>query len=211
MWFIGGVYGRRVEAIALAAGLVGHSATAGLAIPGRRHPVVQAVFGVALARGAGARLGLRGPELRAGLRSGSVAASVVAAGVALSLALPAVRTAMAARTLPRPAWKWLLLRIPLGTVCSEEAMYRGALGAVAARAFGVRGGRLLQAAAFGLSHVVDARAAGEPVAGTVLVTGAAGWVFGWLADRSGSLVAPALAHLAVNEAGAIAALAIQRR
>ena len=90
-------------------------------------------------------------------------------------------------------------------------MYRGALGAAAARAFGARGGRLLQACAFGLSHVVDARAAGEPVVGTVLVTGAAGWVFGWLADRSGSVVAPALAHLAVNEAGAIAALAIQRR
>jgi membrane protease YdiL (CAAX protease family) len=47
--------------------------------------------------------------------------------------------------------------------------------------------------------------------GTVLVTGAAGWVFGWLAERSGSVVAPALAHLTVNEAGALAALAIQRR
>jgi membrane protease YdiL (CAAX protease family) len=197
--------------MALAAGLVGHSATAGLAIPGRRHPVVQAVLGVALAHGAGARLGLRGPQLRAGLRIGSVAASAVAVGVAVSLALPGVRAAMAARTLPGPAWKWLLVRIPLGTVCSEEAMYRGALGAVAARAFGARGGRLLQAFAFGLSHVVDARAAGEPVVGTVLATGAAGWVFGWLAERSGSVVAPALAHLTVNEAGALAALAIQRR
>ena len=41
------------------------------------------------------------------------------------------------------------------------------------------------------------------------VTGAAGWVFGWLYDRSGSLVAPVLAHLAVNEAGAVAALTAQ--
>ena len=56
-----------------------------------------------------------------------------------------------------------------------------------------------------------ARAAGEPIVGTVLVTGAAGWAFGWLADRSGSIVAPALAHLAINEAGAIAAVALQRR
>jgi membrane protease YdiL (CAAX protease family) len=49
------------------------------------------------------------------------------------------------------------------------------------------------------------------VLGTIAVTGLAGWVFGLLADRSGSLAAPMLAHLAINEAGAIAALAAQRR
>jgi membrane protease YdiL (CAAX protease family) len=43
----------------------------------------------------------------------------------------------------------------------------------------------------------------------VLVTGLAGWVFGWLYERSGSLIAPMLVHLAVNEAGALAALAVQ--
>ena len=43
------------------------------------------------------------------------------------------------------------------------------------------------------------------------MTGLAGWVFGWLAERSGSLLAPVLAHLAINEAGAVAALAVQRR
>ena len=45
----------------------------------------------------------------------------------------------------------------------------------------------------------------------MLVTGVAGWVFGWLAEPSGSVLAPMLAHLAVNEAGAVAALAVQRR
>jgi uncharacterized protein len=48
------------------------------------------------------------------------------------------------------------------------------------------------------------------VLGTVLATGAAGWAFGWLYARSGSLAAPMLAHLAINEAGAAAALAVQR-
>ena len=43
---------------------------------------------------------------------------------------------------------------------------------------------------------------------TVLVTGVAGWFFGWLAERSGSLAAPMLAHLAINEAGAVAALVV---
>jgi membrane protease YdiL (CAAX protease family) len=60
-----------------------------------------------------------------------------------------------------------------------------------------------------LSHIADARGTGEPVVPTVLVTGLAGWAFGWLYERSGSLTAPMLAHLAINEAGAVAALAVQ--
>ena len=71
------------------------------------------------------------------------------------------------RELPRPAVGWLLVRIPIGTVWSEEAAFRGALGTVAAQAFGPRWGRIVQAAAFGLSHVADARGAGESVIGTV--------------------------------------------
>ena len=46
--------------------------------------------------------------------------------------------------------------------------------------------------------------------GTVVATGLAGWVFALLAERSGSLLAPMLAHLAINEAGAVAALIVQR-
>ena len=68
----------------------------------------------------------------------------------------------------------------------------------------------LQAVTFGLFHIADARATGEPVVATVLVTAIGGWLFGWLADRSGSLAAPMLAHLAINEAGAIAALTVRR-
>ena len=47
--------------------------------------------------------------------------------------------------------------------------------------------------------------------GTVVVTGAVGWLFALLFERSCSLAAPILAHLAINEAGAVAALAVQRR
>ena len=146
-----------------------------------------------------------------GLRLGLTAAAVVTAAVAASTAIPAVQTGMKSRTVPPSPWKWLLVDIPIGTVWTEEAIYRGALGTVAAEAFGPGRGRLLQAVIFGLSHIPDARRAGEPVLGTVVVTGAAGWVFGWLATRSGSLLAPALAHLAINEAGAVAALLVQRR
>ena len=86
-----------------------------------------------------------------------------------------------------------------------------ALATVTAEAFGPSAGKLLQASAFGLSHIADAVETGEPPVATVLVTGIAGWLFGWLAERSGSLAAPILVHLAVNETGAVAALAVQRK
>jgi hypothetical protein len=95
-------------------------------------------------------------------------------------------------------------------VWAEEAAFRAALGTVTAGAFGPTRGRLLQSLAFGLSHIADARGSGEPVLPTVLVTGVAGWIFALLRERSGSLAAPMLAHLAINEAGAVAAIGVQR-
>lgn len=200
----------QLRALALAAGLVAWSATAGLDIPGRRHALIQAGLGTALAYGAGTRLGVRKPELVAGAAVGAAAAGLVVATVTVGTAIPSVRNGMRQRQLPAPAWKWLVFDIPVGTVWAEESAYRGALATVAAKGFGPHLGRLVQASAFGLSHIVDARAAGESVAGTVLVTGVAGWMFALLAERSGSLVAPALAHLAINSSGAVAALLVQR-
>jgi membrane protease YdiL (CAAX protease family) len=157
-----------------------------------------------------APLGLRPPQLWSGLRFGGAAAAVVAGGVAATTVLPRVHAAMLVRELPVGAVRWLAFDIPLGTVWTEETIFRGMLQTLATRATGPAGGRLLQAVAFGLWHIPDARKTGEPIVGTVLVTGLAGWVFGWLAERSGSVLAPVLAHLAVNEAGAVAALVVQR-
>jgi uncharacterized protein len=201
---------KRIRALALAAGLVGWSLLLPR-FPPRWHPVPHAAVGTALAAITRAPLGLRPPALWRGLRLGLAVAAPVALGVASSTALPPVRVAMAEYELPDAAVRWLLLRIPLGTVWAEEASYRAALGTVANSAFGPICGRLLQSAAFGLSHIADARATGEPVVGTVVVTGLVGWLFGWLHERSGSLAAPMLAHLAINEAGAVAALAVQKR
>lgn len=192
--------------MSLAAALVGWSFL-GPRLPASMRVALQAGVGGALVLLTRAPLGLEPPRLWAGLRLGSAAALSAASAVAATALLPPVRQSMAVREPPAAVPDWLLLRIPVGTVWSEESAYRAALAAVASAAFGSRGGRLLQATAFGLSHIPDARATGEPAAATVLVTGIGGWLFGWLADRSGSLAAPMLAHLAINEAGAIAVLA----
>ena len=171
---------------------------------------LQAGVGGLLMLAARAQLGLRPPRVWTGLRIGSAAGVVAATAVAATTLLPPVRASMAVREAPTSVPGWLLVCIPVGTVWAEEAAFRAALASAAARAFGRSGGKWLQAATFGLFHVADARSTGEPVLPTVLVTGVAGWFFEWLAERSGSLAAPMLAHLAVNEAGAVAALAVRR-
>jgi uncharacterized protein len=179
-------------------------------LPDPWRAAVQASVGALLVLMTRAPLGLCPPRLWAGLRLGSVAGAAAATAIAASTAVPVVRVSMAGRALPPSVPGWLAWHIPVGTVWAEEAAFRGALATAGAAAFGRSGGSLLQAGAFGLSHVVDARATGEPVLPVVLVTGLAGWVFGWLAERGG-LAAPMLTHLAINEAGAMAALAVQRR
>ena len=199
---------RRLGALALAAALIGWSFVSPR-LPGAWRVTVQAGVGVLLVLVTRAPLGLRPPRLWAGMRLGSVAGAVAGGVIAATTRVPLVRLSMATRELPESVPGWLLLRIPVGTVWAEEAAFRGALAHAGCGAFGESGGRLLQAAAFGLCHIADARATGEPVVPTVLVTGVGGWLFGRLADRSGSLAAPMLAHLAINEAGAVAALIVR--
>ena len=198
----------KLRAVGLAAAMVGWSFAAPRV---RWHPIPNASLGTGLVAATGAPLGLRPPALWSGVRYGLAAGAAAALGVVAISTLPPVRRAMAARELPEHPGRWLLLSIPIGTIWPEEAAYRGTLGTVAEEAFGPTRGRLLQAAAFGLSHIVDARVTGQPVVGTVLLTGVAGWFFGWLHARSGSLAAPMLVHLAVNEAAGLAALGVQRR
>jgi uncharacterized protein len=201
---------RRLRALFLAAVLVVWSFVSPR-LPAGWRVALQAGVGGLLVRVTGAPLGLRPPLLWAGLRLGSAAAAMAGTAIVATTAVPRMRLSMSARELPASAPGWLLLRIPVGTVWAEEAGFRAALATVGSEAFGRSGGRLLQAVAFGLSHIADARATGEPVLATVLVTGIGGWLFGWLADRSGSLAAPLLVHLAINEAGAVATLAVQLR
>lgn len=199
-----------MRALSLAGSLVGWSFI-GPTLPARWRVPLQAGLGCLLVLVTRAPLGMLPPRLWAGLRLGSVAAVAATTAIAATTPTPVVRLSMSARELPESVPGWLGWQIPFGTVWAEEAAFRAALATASSGAYGRAGGLLLQAGAFGLSHIADARALGAPLVPTVLVTGLAGWVFGWLADRCGSLAAPILLHLAINEAGAIAALVVQRR
>lgn len=178
--------------------------------PQRWRPLMGAGTSTALAGATGIPLGLRPPQLGAGLRLGGIVASAVVAAVSASPALQPVRASMRARDIDLHPAVWLGLHIPVGTVWSEELAFRGVLQPLATEAFGRTAGRAVQAMAFGLAHIRPARAAGDSIPGTVLVTGMFGWLLGWLRERSGSVVAPMLAHLTLNEAGAVATLYLGR-
>jgi len=94
--------GKRIQAIALAAGLVGWNGLVGPRIPPRWHVAVNSALCGLLVAATRAPLGRRLPALLSGLRLGLAAAAPVVIGVAASTALSPVRLAMAERDLPGP-------------------------------------------------------------------------------------------------------------
>ncbi len=185
---------------------------------------------LAAARASGlswAELGLDRRRLAAGARWGGACAAVVAAGYATALAVPVLRPLLADGRVADLGGGELagqaLLRIPLGTVLWEEVAFRGVLLAALARLLPRAGATGVSAAVFGLWHVrptLGALAAndlaGGPLARTgavllaCLATAAAGVLFAELRERSGSLLAPALLHLATNTLGLLTAAAAHR-
>ena len=98
----------------------------------------------------------------------------------------------------------VLVAIPFGTVVLEELAFRGTL-------LGLLRGRLSTPVAVGVTSVVfglwhikgvlhdpAGGMAWGAVVGTVAATTTAGVAFAWLRLRSGSLLAPILAHIATN-------------
>ena len=185
---------------------------------------------LAAARASGlswAELGLDRRRLAAGARWGGGAAALVAAGYGTALALPGVRPLLADGRVSDLGGGELagqaLLRIPLGTVLWEEVAFRAVLLAALARLLPRAGATGVSAAVFGVWHVrptLAALAANDLVDGPLartaavllacLATAAAGVLFAELRWRSGSLLAPALLHLATNTLGLLAAAAAHR-
>jgi membrane protease YdiL (CAAX protease family) len=183
---------------------------------------------VVIARGCGltaADLGLARSSVPAGLRWGALAAAVVAAAYALAFLVPPVRAALpdTGGDLGRGTLVTVLVVVPLGTVLPEELAFRGLLLALLRRRHGVPAATLWSSVLFGLWHVLPALGGGTAnaamaaavggdaagtslrVVATVAFTSLAGVVLCWLRLRSGSLLAPVLAHWTVNGLGVIVA------
>jgi membrane protease YdiL (CAAX protease family) len=184
---------------------------------------------LAVSRTAGltaADLGLARSAWPAGLRWGVAAAALVGAAYAVAYLLVPVREALPEGEggLGRAVLWAVLVVIPLGTVVPEELAFRGLLLALLGRGRGVLAATLLSSGLFGLWHVVASLGGGAAnaaitdvvgggaagtavrVAVTVVSTSVAGVVLCWLRLRSGSLLAPVLAHWTVNGLGVIVAL-----
>jgi membrane protease YdiL (CAAX protease family) len=176
-------------------------------------------------RGAGLswdELGCGREKAGSGLRWGLLAMLVVGVVVAVAIAIPAtrsffenddVRADSALSHILEP-----LIVIPLSTVVFEEILFRGVLFGVLLRFTTRVRAVLVCSVAFGLWHIPPALsdAAGNGaieasgiVLGTIAFTTVAGALFCWLRLRSGSLLAPILAHIGSNSfsyAGALVAL-----
>lgn len=170
---------------------------------------------LALARRRGLDLGP--VEVADGVRAGASVGAAVGLLLAALLTTPTGRRALrdqrlAGLTDAGVAWE-VLGRIPLGTVALEEVAFRGVLPEM--------GSDAASSIAFGLWHIpptlrtLDANGVSSPAAraAAVLVavvgTGLVGGFFCRLRRRYG-LLAPAVAHAAVNGLGTVASVAAHR-
>lgn len=161
-------------------------------------------------------LGLSPRRLPDGLRYGALAFGAVTAVVLVGLAIPATRHSFHTGRADITAGRLLLdvlVTIPLGTVVVEELAFRGALLGLLRQAMPTARAVVACSLLFGLWHVPAVLAATSgsqshvlaAAAGTFVATFAAGIFFCWLRVRSGSLLAPAMAHLATNTVALIVA------
>jgi membrane protease YdiL (CAAX protease family) len=187
----------------------------------RWYPAVNALAAATLLGAAAASgltptdLGLRRDRLRSGLALGSAAAAPVVAALALAALTPATRPLLDDQRVAvldrRQLAYYVLLRIPIGTVAWEETAFRGVLQAALRRVLTEPAATAVASAIFGLWHVrptAEALAAndlatsrGARIAGVtaaVAGTAAVGALLSHLRERSGSLAAPVLLHLAAN-------------
>lgn len=194
-----GAFGRLGDTVGLVAavGLVGFALRSGRSVEG---------------------LGLGRDRVRAGLVWGALAFALVLAVLVVAAVVPATSGFLdddrARISLPSLLFE-LGVSILLLTVVPEELAFRGVLLGSGIEAWGRRAGVLASSALFGLWHVAptlatagdnaelaDATSSGfgraGVVAGAVALTFVAGSAFSWLRLRSGSVVAPMLAHLATN-------------
>ncbi|GAB2716451.1 CPBP family intramembrane glutamic endopeptidase [Streptomyces bullii] len=167
-----------------------------------------------------ADLGLDAEGVRRGLRWAPVLAGAVVLVLVLLLAVPAGREVFRdARAVGLSGGHVLgqaLVRVPFGTVLLEETAFRGVLWAMIRRRCGTAWATAVSSLLFGLWHLMPARGLNRSntavaevfgggsagvvpaVTAAIVLMIAAGAVLCELRRRSGSLLAPAALHWAVN-------------
>jgi membrane protease YdiL (CAAX protease family) len=163
-------------------------------------------------------MGLRLDRVAAGAKVGVAAAGIVLGLVAVGILVSPVREYFADDRFIGEGWGEMLyqtlVRIPIGTAVFEEVVFRGVLLGFFLQRTTVWKAATLSSVLFGLWHIlptfdsIDTNPGGElldgwlavtaAVVGSVLVTGMAGYLFTWLRLRANSLLAPILAHFAIN-------------
>jgi membrane protease YdiL (CAAX protease family) len=211
--------------LAVAGVVLGWGALAHRFVPERSRPLVSALAAAGLAaavRGSGVdarTIGCDPEDVPRGLLWGGATAAAVVAAVGGLGAHPSAgarfRDARVTDASGREALWHLLVRIPLATALVEELTFRGVLLGLGLRGGGTKRALAVSSLAFGVWHIGAAlhpertAATGDvvgdhagttaiAVAGDVVATTIAGLGFGWLRLRSGSVLAPALAHAALN-------------
>jgi membrane protease YdiL (CAAX protease family) len=187
-----------------------------------------AMLSVAHLRGISAReLGLSSHRAAAGARAGAqVAGLIVAMWVAAVLSpgqRPRLRDARVVGMTPRMVAYHAAVRVPLGTVVWEETAFRAVLPVLLRRVMAARTAGTVNAVVFGLWHVrptLDAiRVSGSPttrprrtaaVAAAVVAAALTDVALSRLHRSTGSLLAPALVHIASNSGGTVVAAVAHR-
>jgi membrane protease YdiL (CAAX protease family) len=219
-------------ATAAACDVLAHRLATPAARTAARYGAALVVLGIARAAGTSpAELGLDRRDLARGVRAGVLAGGCAAAAVSAAAVVPVTRGFFLDQRAEAAAGRGDLARglarITFAAVPPEELTYRSAL-------LGLRLGSCSQVSAvawssawFGLSHIVPTLAtmhrtaahqhlAQRPlrqaafITGNVAVTSAAGVAFAWLRLRSGSVLAPLLAHAALNGSALAAGVAAHR-
>lgn len=160
-----------------------------------------------------------------GLRHGALAAGAISVVYAAGAALPATRQLFAderAAEAVAGLLRQMLVDVPLGTVLLEETGFRAVLPALLREECGELKAEAICAALFGLWHILPSAdlaaanpalaeaAAGGGAVSAVVMTAAGGVLFAGLRRGSGSVLAPAVLHTAINSLGYLAAWLVKR-
>jgi membrane protease YdiL (CAAX protease family) len=151
-----------------------------------------------------------------GVAAGIPLGIAAGAGALVSVSLDSYDEASIVARSPRRAAYEVLVRVPVGTALLEEILFRGAMTAIFSRRRRPVAAAAITSALFGLWHIPPALRGTFPdrgrgvrrleevavwVVGSVVTTATGGLFLSWLRRKSGSTVAPWLAHAAANGAG----------